>query len=63
MVPRNSSSIFTGRKQLLERLEVCLLSSPQSHQSSTQKRFVLIGMGGTGKSEVCLKFAELFRER
>ena len=63
MVPRNSSSVFTGREKLIGRLEACLLTSSQSHQSSNQKRFVLVGLGGTGKSEVCLKFAELFRER
>lgn len=27
-----------------------------------QKRFIITGLGGQGKSEVCLKFASLMRE-
>ncbi len=31
--------------------------------TNIQRRFVIIGMGGSGKSEVCLKFAQLHLNR
>jgi len=62
LVPRNSTSIFTGRSEILERMSK-LLCPPSSGHSPTQKRFVISGIGGTGKSEITLKFAEDNRER
>ena len=62
-VPRNVSSIFTGREDICRDLrERCLPSDPPSAQK-TQKRYVLHGLGGSGKTQVCLKFAQDHRER
>lgn len=57
MIPRASSRLYVGRKQLAERLTKAFSfdhSTPPEHQ----RTFVISGIGGTGKSEVCLKFAE-----
>ena len=62
-VPRNVSSIFTGREDICQDLqERCLPSNPPSAQK-TQKRYVLHGLGGSGKTQICLKFAQDYRER
>lgn len=39
------------------------LCSPARELESKQRRFVIVGMGGIGKSEICLKVAENIRER
>ena len=57
MLPRRSSPLFTGRQEILHRL-----SHQLARGLSISRRgpsiFVIVGRGGTGKSEVCLKFAE-----
>ena len=58
MVPRNVNKIFTGRSEILEKLRLAFLS-----ESKMQKTFVIAGDGGIGKSEICLKFANKYRER
>lgn len=57
MVPRASSCHFTGRKELAKRLTRAF-SRDHSTQLHKQKVFVISDIGGTGKSEVCLKFAD-----
>ncbi|KAF7874770.1 hypothetical protein EAF04_001944 [Stromatinia cepivora] len=60
-VPKAVSSIFTGRKRLLKELvEVSFASSPDS---PAQKHFVVRGLGGSGKTEFCCKFAQVNREK
>lgn len=39
------------------------LCNPSKQFEDMQRRFVLIGMGGIGKSEICLKVAENVRDR
>lgn len=57
MVPRNTNTLFTGRRDILEKLDRSLgPHCDSSHTGEQQKRFVIIGDGGIGKSEVCLKF-------
>lgn len=60
-VPRGSSRWYTGRRELGERLAQAFSYDPLT-PSKKQKTFVIIGMGGAGKSEVCLKFAEEHRD-
>ena len=61
-VPRDPSSVFTGREEILGSLrKTCLPSRETSHQKS--KRFVIWGLGGSGKTQICLKFAEENREK
>lgn len=63
LVPRSVSSIFTGRQDICERLqEVCSPCVPVTAQA-VQKRFVVVGLGGVGKTQVCLKFAQENREK
>lgn len=62
MVPRSTNRLFIGREDILEKLDCSL--GPQSESlgmDEQQKRFVIIGDGGIGKSEVCLKFANSHR--
>jgi putative protein kinase ArgK-like GTPase of G3E family len=59
-VPRQVNTLFTGRKDILQRIEIAITTNKSSLQ---QRRFVITGMGGQGKSEICLKIADLVRER
>lgn len=62
-VPYNASSIFTGRQDITERLERNILPDKKQTQSSMQKRFVLYGLGGSGKTQFCLKFIQDHRQK
>ena len=52
----NSSALFTGREDILERLKVHF--APQDEGDRCRKSFLLYGMGGIGKTQICLKFVE-----
>jgi hypothetical protein len=51
---RHSSTMFTGRGIYLERLKVYF----GSNVIGQRKSFLLHGMGGIGKTQICLKFME-----
>ncbi len=51
---RHSSTMFTGRSTYLERLKDYFGSSA----TGKRKSFLLHGMGGIGKTQICLKFIE-----
>jgi hypothetical protein len=55
------SPLFTGRKDYLDRLDQYF--GRETDQLQHRKRFVLYGLGGTGKSQICLKFVERSAER
>ncbi|RFU34865.1 hypothetical protein B7463_g1450, partial [Scytalidium lignicola] len=57
-VPRSVNPHFTGQKEILTTLCEQLCNT----EIEEQKRFIIYGMGGSGKSELCLKFAEENRE-
>jgi adenylylsulfate kinase-like enzyme len=61
-VPRIVNSLFTGRSEVIERMQSALRDN--GSDTTKQQRVVIIitGMGGMGKSEVCLKVADLVRE-
>ncbi len=64
IVPKITNTLFTGREDILEKLDRSI--GPQSdplQMSQPQKRFVIIGDGGIGKSEICLKFANEHRQQ
>jgi hypothetical protein len=63
MIPRQINPHFTGRTQILQTLREKLCAEGDGTHEKIQKRFVICGMGGSGKSEVCLKFAYENRER
>ena len=61
MVPSTVNSLFTGRSQLLDRIQSAFRVD-NALGTKEQKRFVITGLGGQGKSEICLKVATLMRE-
>jgi len=50
----NSSPHFTGRAEILNKLKKHF----SSDDLGTRKYFLLHGMGGIGKTQICLKFIE-----
>ncbi|KAF2810968.1 uncharacterized protein BDZ99DRAFT_570249 [Mytilinidion resinicola] len=63
-IPRPISSIFTGQKDHLERLKNYFLETPESGEiANHQKRFVVYGIGGSGKTQFCIKLATENRDR
>ncbi|KAF2477702.1 uncharacterized protein BDR25DRAFT_275038 [Lindgomyces ingoldianus] len=61
-IPQPVSSIFTGRDDDLERLKNLFISPPGNSGRHQQIRFVIHGIGGSGKTQFCSKFAEDNRE-
>ena len=59
-VLRTPNSLFTGRTKLLDRIQAALRVEKASG-TKEQKRFIITGLGGQGKSEICLKVADLMR--
>ncbi|OQE24853.1 hypothetical protein PENFLA_c009G08522 [Penicillium flavigenum] len=61
-MPQTVSSYYTGRQKQLDvlksTLDVVNSREPQDHQ----KRFVIYGLGGSGKTQFCCKFAQDNRE-
>ena len=53
----NSSLIFTGRKDILNRLGKIFAPHTDSRQMS-RCSCLLWGLGGIGKTQICLKFTE-----
>jgi hypothetical protein len=61
MVPRAVNTLFTGRTELLDQIQAAFRENSTS-TPKTQRRFVITGLGGLGKSEVSLNAANLMRE-
>lgn len=62
-IPHNLSAIFTGRNEIIQEMFEGILATNVGKTLSKQKRFVLYGLGGSGKTQACLKFAQDYRER
>ncbi|KAI0886308.1 TPR-like protein [Annulohypoxylon maeteangense] len=60
LVPRSVNALFTGRQKIITKIKNAVIPSTAP---SVQKRFILTGMGGQGKSEICLKVADELREK
>ena len=52
----NSSNRFTGRTEVITKLKNHFSNTTDSSQK--RKFFLLHGMGGIGKTQICLKFVE-----
>ena len=52
----NPSNRFTGRTDVIAKLEQHFSNTNDSAQK--RKFFLLYGMGGIGKTQICLKFVE-----
>ena len=53
----NSSPIFTGRQDVLDKLEK-IFSHKVTSRLMSRHSCLLWGMGGIGKTQICLKFIE-----
>jgi Cdc6-like AAA superfamily ATPase len=51
--------MFVGRTDILKAMEDFLLSP----EPSSKLRMALYGLGGVGKTQIALKYAETFRPR
>ncbi|KAF8462106.1 P-loop containing nucleoside triphosphate hydrolase protein [Kalaharituber pfeilii] len=71
IVPQRASPIFTGRATALSLLEEAFFGPEHDGDGETeddeelerQRRAVLYGLGGAGKTQIALKFAEDYRDR
>jgi hypothetical protein len=61
VVSRTENKLFTGRADLIQRMQNAFHIT-EDDGSTYQTRLVITGLGGQGKSEVCIKFARLVRE-
>src|SRR5580692_424617 len=52
----SSSTKFTGRRDYLTQLRAFFNAESDGYHS--RKSFLLYGMGGIGKTQICLKFTE-----
>ena len=57
------SSIFTGREGLLKELRMMLFAPSAADETLIQKRFVVLGLSGSGKTQFCWKFAQDYRQK
>lgn len=62
-IPQVVSSIFTGREDVAGIVANSLLTAGESTAFRQQRRFVIHGIGGSGKTQFCSKFAQDHRER
>ncbi|RDB16830.1 Kinesin light chain [Hypsizygus marmoreus] len=54
---------FVGREDILAALDQCFSSSETSVGLKLQRRYVLYGLGGAGKTQIALKFVQQFSDR
>ncbi|KAK3356215.1 hypothetical protein B0H65DRAFT_71172 [Neurospora tetraspora] len=57
-----SSNFFTGRVDILRNMAKVLLSDPDG-RSQRRREYLLWGMGGIGKTQIALRFAEIYGDR
>ncbi|KAM3562339.1 hypothetical protein ARSEF4850_002820 [Beauveria asiatica] len=60
--PQNVSSYYTGRQKQLAELASILDVRGSRQRQKHQKRFIITGLGGSGKTQFCCKFAQDNRE-
>ena len=63
IVPRCSSNYFTGRKTHAEVLKHNLGPTERQGTQVKSKVFIIYGLGGSGKTQFCLKYVEDNRSR
>ncbi|KFZ04937.1 hypothetical protein V501_08833 [Pseudogymnoascus sp. VKM F-4519 (FW-2642)] len=61
LVPRGTNKLFTGRSEIIDRIKG-VLQDDSAQNAWKQKVFVITGLGGMGKTEICLQVANILRE-
>ena len=59
----NSSTFFTGRENVLDKLRKIFVHTNSDSELMTRRSCLLWGMGGIGKTQICLKFIEEMYDR
>lgn len=62
-IPQVVSSIFTGREDVTEDVQGALWAPEVRRPTGQQRRYIIYGIGGSGKTQFCSKFAQDHRER
>ena len=57
----NSSPLFTGRRDVLDKLKIFFHHTTSN--MAVRRSCLLWGMGGIGKTQICLKFTEEMFDR
>ena len=63
VVSHSASSMFTGRDDIAKLLRQKIITTPYEQGNQQHKIFVIWGLGGSGKTQFCLKFIEENRDR
>ena len=63
VIPPPPSDMFTGREDYLAQMEQSFDFSKTSMELKRQRRFILYGIGGMGKTQIALKFRERHCEK
>ena len=63
IIPPPPADFFTGREDYLTSMENSFEIPKTSVEMGVQRRFVLYGIGGIGKTQVALKFVDKNRKR
>ncbi|KAL8706420.1 MAG: hypothetical protein Q9225_007959, partial [Loekoesia sp. 1 TL-2023] len=61
-VNRPTNTLFTGRDDILDELEATIRNAVKNTSRPEQCSIVISGMGGQGKSEICLQLAHRVRQ-
>jgi hypothetical protein len=62
-IPQPVSAKLTGREEMAQLVEKVLFPYKDTVQFRQQRRFVIYGVGGSGKTQFCCKFAQDHREK
>ena len=62
-IPHNASNIYTGRDKITQDVREKILIPSVNDTPRQQRRYVLYGIGGSGKTQFCLKFVQDNRDR
>lgn len=62
-LPQKIEKFYTGRLNLSTQVEDAFSTPPSPGQSRLQKRIVIFGMGGFGKTQFCCEYAQRYRYR
>lgn len=61
-VPHLLSPVFTEQEEICQSLDSSLVLARPS-RVPVQRRFVLYGLGGSGKTQICIRYAQVHREK